>query len=645
MFKRVILLIPLFSFILAACGTLEVTVYQTPTADISAQSTVSALQQENAALSTAVATLDPISQPLTLTSTSEQIRQKMLRSATFWKTIWLDGTLSNITSGVTTREQVWLDQPGARFRLVSGPQNGEAAFLKVSDGATILEFDLNTGSRQTSTLAPGVAGQFVPQYTPGMASPNPLGGQIGSSLAWMAFSSDYAQNEGTFTPLRMEQWIGREALVVDWSYAGNPLPSWRIWLDADTGIMLKRQEFGKSGGETLQAEYVVNQLAFDPPNLPDDLFNVNPTSLPQFSDPYGQPVAVASPAPTVAAGVDPLGELYFFALTPGDDANGARLLRLPGSCVAGINPCPEAQVISLPAKTYANNFPTFAWNSDHSRAVYIASAGAPPSRLYLFDAAAETWNVLAEFPFLEIPMWSSDGNWIAFRIQDGAGNTDYYVVRPDGSGLKNVSASENLPAKDQPYIVDGWISNNLIVRSGKPGSESTVYLWRVDDGAVRPLFDTMITKAVYYPSPDGSLLALDDYNDTSLLHTLRIVAPDGSSLRDLATFKSAIYPIAWAADNYTLAFAVYAENSVYNSGNASRGANVYVMTRDGRGLMQVYTGDAISNMMFSPDGRFLVIDDGGLGRIFVINLKTLEVKALQPPNLSLNDWLREPAWK
>ena len=185
--------------------------------------------------------------------------------------------------------------------------------------------------------------------------------------------------------------------------------------------------------------------------------------------------------------------------------------------------------------------------------------------------------------------------------------------------------------------MDGWITNNLIVHSGRPGHEAKVYLLRVDDGRLKPLFDMFTTKAVYCPSPDGSLLAFDEYDHTSETHTLRIIAPDGSNLHNLASFKTTIYPVVWSPDGTSLAFAVYGTD------NPSQSV-VYVINRDGRGLEQVYGEAAIQSLVFSPDGQFLLVENGDQQRIFVVDLNSLKSHLLLAPGLSLTDWWREPAW-
>jgi Tol biopolymer transport system component len=162
-----------------------------------------------------------------------------------------------------------------------------------------------------------------------------------------------------------------------------------------------------------------------------------------------------------------------------------------------------------------------------------------------------------------------------------------------------------------------------------PGADGAVYLMRVDDEYVKLLFEDVFFKSVLIPSPDGSFLAFPEYDPESGKNVLKIITPDGSTLRELATFSTSIYPIVWSPDGEYLAFGVYGVDPVMS-------ADVYLIRQDGRDLKQVYQGEA-AFFDFSPDGQYLLVDDTLQGRIFSVNLTTLETTLIQAPGLPL-DW-------
>ena len=633
--RRLFMLFIALSLILSACGTLEISL-ATPPPEITDPPVGSAPE----------VTAEP---RLSLNSSSEEIQRAMLESASTWKSIWLDGTVTYFamegtdSQATTTREQAWIELPTSRFRILTGTAEGVAEKFKASDGLNILEMDLKSGQSQSYPLPDlGPEKQFVPTLQPGFASPQPLWGQMGTPLSELAFPSDFAQNEGTFKPVATEFVARREVLVVEWTYVQSQLPSWRMWLDVETGVILKMQSYDKGGGDTVRSEAVVDQVIYDDV-FADSLFRA-PASLPQFGDVKGHGSEALETNVPAATGRDALGELYFFTL-PHQAGGVAQLVRLPGLCVVGQAPCPQPEVVTSP---FLFNFSLtpLAWSRDGNFAAfaYPDHPDGTPYKLWLFDPAAGTWSSLFEYPYIDPPFWSPDGKWIAFRVQDGKGGEDVYAVQRDGTGLKNLTASSSLPDEGRPYVMDGWITGNVIVRSGKPGRDGTVYLIRIADGHVQPMFDRLLTKAVFNPSSDGAWLAYDDYNYDSQNHTLFVTEPDGANAVKLADFKAgSLYPIAWSPENTHLAFAYHADAV---QGNPT--ADVYVIQRNGTGMQQVYRGVTVGALLFSPDGKYLLVDETTSptgGHLFAVNLETQEQRIIQAPGLSLDsDWYM-PSWR
>src|SRR5215207_2458836 len=122
---RAFIALVLSAVLLSSCGTLEIYVETTPVGE--------------SVIPGSIATSEP---KLSLNSTSEEIQRAMLESASKWKSLWMDGTVTYYTmegtdsQTITTREQVWIDLTTNRFRVVTGPTDGEAEQFLTSDGTT-----------------------------------------------------------------------------------------------------------------------------------------------------------------------------------------------------------------------------------------------------------------------------------------------------------------------------------------------------------------------------------------------------------------------------------------------------------------------------------------------------------------------------
>jgi len=146
------------------------------------------------------------------------------------------------------------------------------------------------------------------------------------------------------------------------------------------------------------------------------------------------------------------------------------------------------------------------------------------------------------------------------------------------------------------------------------------------------------------PSSDSAWIAFDDLDISTMIHSVKVAEPDGANAVELANFTGgSIYPIVWSPDNRQLAFAYYTEAT-----QGEETADVYIIGRDGKGLKQIYKGVHIGDVLFSPNGKYLLINETSSaigGRLFIVNLDTLEQGLLQSPSLTLDsDWFN-PAWR
>jgi Tol biopolymer transport system component len=578
-------------------------------------------------------------------STSEQIQQAMIQSAAKWTTLQLNGTITWFGADGSIQsfqEQAWIDPPNNRFKVeLNGVTNAADKIIKFSDGETVYNLNLLSGLSETSHYPDSArVGQYIPPVSEGVAYPNPIWGQMGTPLAEMAFSSNFAQGGRAFKALSLETIAGRETLIVEWTPASQTQVAYKFWLDTRTAVILKLQEFGvKEGTGALQGERMVTEVAYN------QILDPNLFTMPADFVQAVMPTQVGSqPIETGSGSAAEAGELYFF-LQPRQAGTSIQLAKVSGMCVFDSATCPPMQIVNVP---FPFNFTinALSWSPDgkHAAFSYSDNANGTPTKLWLFDPAAGTWTSLAEFAYIDPPFWSPDGAWIAFRTQDGFGGEDVYVVRRDGSELKSLSVS--LPAEGKPYIMDGWLADNIIMRSALPNSGNTYtsYFVQVGYGSARSVFETGVSKSQFTAAPDASLLAYDEYDSASQSHVLKVMGTDGANELTLANFKGgSIYPIVWSPNSQWVAFNYYS-----NFTDGAPVAEVYIVSRDGQTLSSVYKGSTVGRLVFSPDGKFLLVEEttsASGGHLFLVNLSTLETKILQAPGLSTDyDWYA-PSWR
>ncbi len=594
------------TLLLASCGTLEVTLTNSDE------------------LARAADLPAPGRPSLSMDSTSEEIRQLLLESSLQWRTLFMDAQVVSVGEK-PRRVQVWVDQPAMSLRALSGPPGGSAASLRVVDGQSLLDLDIQTGE---SSISP---------FTGAAESP-PLFTSVDHALNTPIFPSVIARNEGTFKPVGMEVVAYRLALIVEWTYIQHELPSYRAWVDVSTGVFLRHQQFEKSGGTEVLSETTATRVDYDLP-IPPELFSPSIAAMPDFTDdPLVNSAAEAVPA--AFEGSDPLGWVYSFVADNGYPVRVMRLVRIPASCAAGRSDCPPPEVIETPVALTSSLQP-LAWSPAREEAAwaYPLDANQRIWTLYLFDPQAGMWRELVQMErYMDPPMWSRDGEWLAFRAQNGEGGSEVFAVRRDGSDLKNLTASERLPAEGQPYVMDAWLGGGVILRSARLGGQETVYRMRVEDGFVEPLFETLRTKSSFVESPDGTMLAYVDYAEGNPRQLVKIITPDGKTLRDLATFVSgSVLGLAWSPDGRQLGFIHYTDNA----------SSVYVIDSDGRNPRQAYLSKTDAHFVFSPDGKYLLVQtvDGTGEHLYAVNLSTLEARLVQVPGIPLNESWMYPTWR
>jgi hypothetical protein len=263
----------LLIFVLTACGS--------PTALPPAARTAPAQPAQPVLVASPMPTLIPAA--ATPGKPVEDPVELMLFSHTRWSSLGADYTITDYagdpanTPVMTTRTQVWLEQPG-KGRLLSGPIGGAPVSIWLGDGKQYQ----STG--ELIMDLPDLAGLVLNPPPPGSDTvyPHPLAGLLGSRLGDYIFSTPLAQRGGEYRLVGREELAGRPVVVVEYFRDINDQVIDRFWIDSATGVILRAINFGKGGGGVMTSQIVATQVQFDI-DLDDSLFVLGSELPAQFS--------------------------------------------------------------------------------------------------------------------------------------------------------------------------------------------------------------------------------------------------------------------------------------------------------------------------------------------------------------------------
>ncbi|MBM3750500.1 MAG: hypothetical protein FJW21_04875 [Acidimicrobiia bacterium] len=229
-----------------------------------------------------------------------------------------------------------------------------------------------------------------------------------------------------------------------------------------------------------------------------------------------------------------------------------------------------------------------AWSPDGNQIAFYSEVGGQPADLFVLKADGTGLRQLTNTPVAEgYPAWSPDGTQIAFESHTVDGNFDVYVMQADGSNVRRLT---DHPRRDvgPAWSLDGA---RIAFMSDRDGKEFNLYWMRADGTELERLTDG---ETDWFPqfSPDGTRIAFHRWND---VHVMDLVT---RGIQGLTTAPdNGMYP-TWSPDGTRLAF------MSWRGGPTA----VYVMQADGSGQRQVVrmsAGSAI-DPRWSPDGRSLL---------------------------------------
>jgi tol-pal system beta propeller repeat protein TolB len=176
---------------------------------------------------------------------------------------------------------------------------------------------------------------------------------------------------------------------------------------------------------------------------------------------------------------------------------------------------------------------------------------------------------------------------IAFTSNRG-GNNDIYVIKPDGTGLKQLTFS---PYDDR---VPCWSPDgNWIAYQSNQDGDFELYVLKLETGNSRKVTSNGCNDYAPAWSPDGDQFVF--YSDCDGNREIYTINVDGSS-RNQLTRTSAVYnwfPL-WSHDGQKI---------TYSSNQSSRNYQIFTMRADGSNPVALAQGCVSS---YSPDDRWIL---------------------------------------
>jgi WD40 repeat protein len=304
--------------------------------------------------------------------------------------------------------------------------------------------------------------------------------------------------------------------------------------------------------------------------------------------------------------------------------------------------------------------PTRTVRFETNEGTWLSVDVAPNGRDLVFDLLGDLYRldisggpataITHGLSFDSQPAWSPDGASLAF-LSDRSGAENLWVMRPDGSEARQVSANEGPDELISPeWSRDGRSLYVSLYRADR----NAVELWRYDvaTGEREELSTRGVNALGATPAPDGryvyyAVRSGPVFEDDVTLPLWSIERRDLASKRVNAVVRnigSAMRPVL-SPDGSTLAYAVRQDGqNGLRLRNLATGADrmlVFPIQRDVQEA--VPTRDLVPGYAFTPDGTEIVLTRaGGLERVSLQDGSTRPIEFQATVDLELGPLLRQP---
>lgn len=228
--------------------------------------------------------------------------------------------------------------------------------------------------------------------------------------------------------------------------------------------------------------------------------------------------------------------------------------------------------------------------------------------------------LIDKLPAIDGVSWSPDGNWLSVT-----GGTSAYLLRPDGSGIREVPAAPSwspdgrtmaITRPDGVLLVGPSEGPGLVALGSIPGPstwapdgsrfgfirDGDVWTVAIDGSDPRNVTTLPLGGASSAAwSPDGRWIAV------SAFHGVWLVPPTGGDKRWLDFGRGAgVSTVAWSPDSKRVAIETYPQTPYGQPSDSGQTSAVYLVDPDGSSMVRI---DDASGPNWSPDGRYLLVSD------------------------------------
>ena len=263
------------------------------------------------------------------------------------------------------------------------------------------------------------------------------------------------------------------------------------------------------------------------------------------------------------------------------------------------------------------------WSPDGQH-IAFTSLRDDNSEIYVMDADGHNPRNLTQNPngvFDRAPVWSPDGQHIAFQSYR-YGSMDIYVMDADGKNPRNLTQN---PARDRAPV---WSPDGqYIAFQSYRYDNSEIYVMDADGKNPRNLTqstDTFDRAPVW--SPDGQHIAFTSELDSG--SDIYVMDADGKNPRNLTQNPNDDSSPVWSPDGQHIAF----------TSNRDGNRDIYVMNADGENLRNLTQNTAHDESpVWSPDGQHIAFTSGRNDNrdIWLITLRGRDGDSPEPPRLSI----------